>query len=477
MTISSISNTISSVAPSVDIAYHSLEAYVACPSGATLARGKPYNTTIAYAPKDLSTAMSARAQQTECTYISVNYTMLGDYSSSDNPDFFLSIPSSLTSLDPAWTTCTPALYGAWDPPRTLPTATALTGSANKIRPSPPAAPASRSTPVYAPATPTAAANRPTDATPSVASVPNTPQTSNLPKTSAAEAANSAIKQDSHSTAALRIPSKTIPRMPSGEDGKPDLSDPSKVSSVSGPPLIGAESFVQAPSGGAEVPGSVAQISGQDLSIASSAVIMSGSTFILPPPSAPTLTLPLINGKPMTRASGGGLVFASSTVARGSQATISGHDISLGLSDAVIDGSKHALPMGTAENTQLSPVTLANGIVATPDGDPNKLKIGNQIISVNEPAITISGTAVSLGPSGLYIGSSVLTLTAATNNSNSELRSPTVSAFQSGPSPAGTGSNDSNAVVFTGGIPRSPHLYSISVVTLIVATFAMIALAS
>lgn len=437
------SKTTSSVAPSVYIAYQNLLAYVSCPSGATLARGKAYNTTVAYAPEDLSTAMSARAQQTECTYITVNYTMLGDYSSSGNPDFFLSIPSSLTSLDPAWSTCTPALYGAWDPPTTLRPATALTDPADEITPSPPATPAGRSTPVYAPATTTAAADGPTDATPSMASVPGASHVSNVPKTNAAE---------------------------------PDPSNPLVVHSSEG-------LFVQAPSGGADMAatsyttGSVAHISGHDPPIEPSAVIMSGSTHILLPPSAPTSTLPLINGEPMARAPDGGLVFAGSTVAPGSQATISGHTVSVGLSDAVIDGSRYALPTQTAEKEQLFPVTLANGIVASPNGIPNEVKIGDELVSINEPAITISGAAVSLGPSVSYISSLVLPLTAATNSSSIGLGDLIISALENGQSLARNGSNDSNAVVFTGGTLRSPQFHSIRVLALIATIVATVNLAS
>lgn len=454
---------------------------MSCPSGTTLAQGKSYNTTVAYAPNDLSTAMSARPQKTECTYISINYTMLGHFSASENPDFFLSIPSSLTSLDPAWTTCTPALYGAWDPPKTLPTATVLTDPAKRITPSRPTTTTGRSTPVFAPATTTAVVDSPVNATPSIASVPRFPRTSSVPKTSAAELTDPAINQDSHSTAALERPSNTIPSMPSGEAGKPDISNASKVSSASEPPSTGAESLVQGPSGSAEIetesyrPGSVAHMSEQGMSISSSAVIMSGSNFILPSPLAPTPTLPFIYSKPMTSAPDGGLVFASSTITLGLQATISGHTITLDLSDAVIDGSKYAHPMRPPENTQLSPLTLGNGTVASLDSDPNKLKIGSQIISVNGPAINISGTTVSPGASGLYIGSSVLPLTATIDNSSAGLGKLITSPFQSEPSPTGNSGNGSNAVISTGGLPSSPNCYSISVLAFMMAIIAMIAL--
>ncbi len=414
---------------------------MSCPSGATVARGKAYNTTVAYAPEDLSTAISARAQQTECTYITVNYTMLGEYSSSSNPDFFLSIPSTLTSLDPAWRTCTPALYGAWDPPTTLRHATALTDPADKITPSPPAAPAGRSTRVYAPATTTAADDSPTKETPSVASVPGAPQVPNLSKITAAEPADPAITQKSYRTVDLGSPSKQIHNMPSDEDGKPDPSDPSTIT----PSIPFDKDGNPDPSDD--------------------------------PPSTPTLSLPFINGKPMAKAPDGGLIFASSTIVPGSQATISGHIISVGLSDAVIDGTKYAFSTSTAEKAQLLSVTPAHGTVVSPDGNSDNVKIGNKIVSVNKPAIIIPGAAVPLALSELYLGSLALPLTAATNSSSAGLGDLTISAFQSGQSPAGNGSNDSNAIVFTGGALRSPHFHLISVLALTTAIIAMLDLAS
>ena len=461
MTSPSLSNTASSVVPSVYIAYQNLIAYVSCPSGATVARGKAYNTTVAYAPEDLSTAMSARAQQTECTYITVNYTMLGDYSSSGNPDFFLSIPSTLTSLDPAWSTCTPALYGAWDPPTTLRPATALTGPADKITPSRPAAPAGRSTRVYAPATTTAADDSPTNEAPSVASVPGAPQIPNLPKTSAAKPADPAITQKSYTTADLGSPSNNIHNMPSNKDGKPDPSDPSNITT-------------SIPSGKDGKPG-LSDPSNITPSIPS---VKDGKPDPSDdPPSTPTPSLPFFNGKPMAKAPDGGLLFASSTVAPGSQATISGHVISVGLSNAVVDGIKYALPTHTAEKAQLFSVTPAHGLVLSPDGNPNEVKIGDKIVSVNEPAILISGAAVSLSPSELYFGSLALPLTAATDSSSARLGDLIISAFQSGQSPAGNRNTDSNAIVFTSGTLRSPHFHSISVLALTTAIVAMVDLAS
>ena len=427
--------------------------------------------------------------------------MLGDYSSSDNPDFFLSIPSSLTLLDPAWSTCTPALYGAWDPPITLHHATALTGPADQPTPSPPAAPVGRSTPVYAPATTTTAINSPPTATPSVVSEPGTSRTPEYAKTNTAEPFDPAIVQNNHKSTALSSLSNKIHSAPYVPDKNPDISDSSNIAldvtpseerkpdfgdrsrffSVSGPPLTSEESLVQVPSGGVEIgagtdtTASVANRVGQDLSIESSAIIRGGSKYISLLPSTPSANLPLINGNSITRVPDGALVFASSTAVPENQATIFSHTVSVGSSDAVIHDSRYTV--FTPEKAQISRYTLNNGTVAPPDGNPNEVKIGDENISVDEPATTTSGAVVSQPPSDMHIGSLMLPFPAGTNSRKTGLGSLDVNASQGGQSHAGTGSVGLNAVVFTGGALRSSHFDSIGISAFIMATLVMVGLAS
>ena len=115
-----------STSPSVYIAYNGLEAFISCTSYGNVPRGKAYNTTIAYAPAYLSTSISARAEQA-CAFTEIIYTELANYPYSDGSSLILSLPSELSSVDPAWSTCVPNSYGAFDPPSTLHQATALTG--------------------------------------------------------------------------------------------------------------------------------------------------------------------------------------------------------------------------------------------------------------------------------------------------------------------------------------------------------------
>ena len=378
MTSPTISNNNQSVTPSVYVAYHNLVAYVSCPSGAPLARGRSYNTTVAYAPEELSTALSARSQETECTYATVNYTMLGDYSSSGDPNFFLSIPSSLTTQDPAWSTCTPVLYGAWDPPSTLSTATALTSSAQETVQLQFATPVGRPTPAYAPATTVTAAGDPANSNSWDQPIPGAPRMSSLSRTDAEEA--------------------------------PETS------------LIGMSSLILASSRG------------------------------------PTMVaLPLLAGESITWDPNDGLLFADSTIAFGGQATISGHAISLGTSDAVIDSSTYALSAHTAEDENLPLVTLPDGTVASYMNGPDEVKIGSRTVIVQGSAITISGTAISLGNSGLYIDSSFLTLTYSTKNLNASLDGPPVSQSYKESNSVSSGNSSSSEEVFTSGSQRSMGL--------------------
>ena len=134
-----------------------MQAFISCPTPGFIARGESYNTTIAYAPEDLSASISARAHQT-CAFSEINYTKLANYPFWNATDFILSLPGDLSSVDPAWSTCAPASYGAFDPPSTQPKATALTDPAAKSPSSSTTpAPGSYVGPAYGPATTTSVA--------------------------------------------------------------------------------------------------------------------------------------------------------------------------------------------------------------------------------------------------------------------------------------------------------------------------------
>ena len=408
-----------------------------CSSGGAIARGGAYNTTVAYAPKDLSTAISARPQQTECQYISLNYTMLGDYSSSANPDFFLSIPSTLTTLDPAWRTCTPVLYGAFDPPRTLDPATALTGPSD-VKSSTSAAPGARVNPASTPATATATVDSRENTSPHTTSTPHDNQAT---KTLETDTADPTTRQRSYMSATAERLSDVIPTVTSDRRETPRISDalstPTSAEGSYGANMLqssaitnhggslgqtkqsdgsdlpnlaslldpsGGKSLVQDPAFGTEIginsytQGSVAQKCAQ-----SQTILADESSHAFPPTLAPSL--PVINGQTLQKVPNGGLVLASSMISSGSQITVSAHTISVGQTNAVIDGNEYAFPARETRDPQLSPITSMSVTVISAGGNASELEVVYQVLSKDEPVIIMSGTSVSLGIPEPYNGSS------------------------------------------------------------------------
>ncbi len=270
------------------------------------------------------------------------------------------------------------------------------------------------------------------------------------------------------------------------DGSTYALAPSAGAIVQAPPaspspsplLVAGQSAVKATNGGLIVgsstiaPGSEANVAGHTISVGSSQAVVDGSTYALPSSNGAVLQVlptppPVLDaGQSIVRASNGGVVIGSSTIAPGQHATVAGHTISVGSSVAAVDGTTYALPTSPGAVLQQAPnlaqnlaassvVTLANGavisaggspatvdgtVVAIPSGDsglvvngkamplptaaPNSIftvagqtftvapagfSLAGQFVSPGGLAITLSGTVVSLGPSGLQIGTSTMLL--------------------------------------------------------------------
>ena len=163
--ISLISDSTHSVSPSIYVAYRDLRASYVCPSfSGFITRGRAYNTTIAYKPGVLSTSLCTDTQfDFNNGYSGLNLTQMQHTTSyngtctildvlqehtTNGP--YLGLPQDLNLLDPEWTTCSAALWGAFDPPIALQPATALIQPPSKPTP----APGSPIAPPHAPATPT-----------------------------------------------------------------------------------------------------------------------------------------------------------------------------------------------------------------------------------------------------------------------------------------------------------------------------------
>lgn len=246
-------------------------------------------------------------------------------------------------------------------------------------------------------------------------------------------------------------------------------------SVPAPPLqpLTGGSTMQRASNGAVIIGSStlpldsqATIAGHVISVGTANVVIDGTTNALPN-SAPTASQVLLNSQTIQRASNGGLVIGSLTLAPGTQTKIAGHVISVGPNNAVLDSSTYALPPvagatlvsspeasaqrnaitlpnGSILSAGGSPVTISGQIISVPSNDQGAVidgstmlfasptaqsvfTVGGQIftassssfvvggatVSLDGAPITIAGTVVSLGPSGLQIGSMTEQLANAT----------------------------------------------------------------
>ena len=192
------------VSPSVYVAYRDLQAYAVCPSfGGSYARGKSYNTTIAYRPEELSTSIcttnSAGSMEPAAygQFAAINYTEYqystsawsvcakkieaGSGGSRSIQGPFYSVPRDVSLVDPAWHSCSAVFNGIYDPPHVLSKAPDMVTGVGPSPASPTAAPAHQPAQNMVPPTPTPAPQTPppSDPPPSDPSV-NTPAASNPP---------------------------------------------------------------------------------------------------------------------------------------------------------------------------------------------------------------------------------------------------------------------------------------------------------
>lgn len=274
--------------------------------------------------------------------------------------------------------------------------------------------------------------------------------------------------------------------------------------TSAPVLIGGQSIVKATNGGVVIgtstysPGSQAQVSGKKVSVGVDSVVVGGTSYAIPTPS--TADTILVGKSPISRGPDGVVIVGSTTVGLGSQGSINGHVVSVGASTIVLDGTSYALPSSAGailHSQQNSPVTLMNGTVLTPGGNvatvsgttyaipsddsglvvngqtvpfptvtslqsvftvadqtftaaPTGFVIGGQSVALDGTAATVDGTVVSLGPSGLQVGSKTIPLTSA-QNTQSGLGGLIMSGFGSGVQPGQTAGskNGSSVLTFTG----------------------------
>ena len=390
--------------------------------------GQIYNTTIAYAPEDLSTSQESEYYAGTRFYTAINYTLLqyptivtsyGPFQGF-TPQLYFSLPAELSLADPAWNGCLPNEYGAFDPPRTLGSASALVSQGFGAQPSPVAAPGPAITPAHAPATPTPETNGPGPDAPQIAQPglgsaepelgSNSNQTPTLldPDSPDPNIANPPLQTPDHRESAGSPTNSVIgtaaPTSPFPQDGSGEFNAQGAPSDP--------EATTMGSSGG-EYPGGP---KGNDPNVGQGSGPESNSDL---PPADPGRPLPSAGNNQAQTDEAGSLVIGSNhggtsaglTVPVGSKTTIAGHVISAFASSGAVYGSINALPLSGGAGLQPSdppsdPLLIAGESIVRASG--GGIIIGSATI---EPGslVTMSGYTVSAGRSDVLIDGSTYTL--------------------------------------------------------------------
>lgn len=206
-----------------------------------------------------------------------------------------------------------------------------------------------------------------------------------------------------------------------------------------PVLVAGQSIAKAANGGVVIassiymPGIIAQISGTPISVGTDNVVVSSKVYALPsapapapnaaqnaaqtPAPAPYPTPVLVGSQSIMKATGGGVVIGSSTIAPGAQATIQGHVVTAGMNNVILDGNSYALPSTAGETLQQqapaqpqqqrqTPAQVGGQSIARASN--GGLVIGTLTLALGAQA-TVSGTVVSAGAINVALGSSTYAL--------------------------------------------------------------------
>lgn len=449
--------------------YQGLNAHYDCGYFSSFTIGAVYDTTIAYASDALSTYvgplwMAAQTGPEPASYFQpLNYTEFEEYTADPANQGYsknLKIPSELTAVDPAWSTCTPGMYGSWDPPR------ALTAARNMVAPTPAqlnndpsstAAPAAGIDPTHVPATSTPPPQDPTSA-PSQAD----PPTASVDPGSESKATQLAENNDpawsagqtDNAAAGGNAGDNLAPVSTGGQDSDPatkqyinpqntPLSQSSPEASYN-PPAVGDSSG----SSTIEVGASKLNVNPQDsqttVGISPGAIksVLAVNSVVLAPPTTltiggstiekgpngggviggyegkissvpfsvgpdsivigtnthelPTSTPILVGGQSMVKAANGGVVIGTSTYPPGSQAQISDTALSVGVESVVVGGTTFAMPTPVAADTAFID---SQSISRAPDG--GAILQGGSTIGLGVQT-SINGHAISIGASTVVV---------------------------------------------------------------------------
>lgn len=396
------------------MAYHGLKAYYDCGYFSSFSTGAVYDTTIAYPSDALSTYVGPLWMQAQTgpepasLFQAINYTEFQEYEANTaNAGYSknLKIPSDLASIDPVWNTCTPGMYGSWDPPRVLtaaPNMVAPTPVQPDIDPSATAAPAAGIAPTHVPAAPTPPPTHSTTGPePPSASVDPGSKSKDTQPSGSNDPAWSVGTTDSVSMGGkigekpTLVSNQVQGSDPANQQGSPQNSLPNH-SSIGAP----KDSPAASGSGGGNdnIGAEASNLNGDPQDSQKSPISPLGSTvspFSFNPVVLASPTPLIVGGSTIEKASNGGAVIGKSTYTAGYEGQIFSIPISVGVDNIILGTTTHALPTSaTVFIGGESIVKAANGGVV----------IGTSTYTPGSQA-QISGQALSVGIESLVVGSS------------------------------------------------------------------------
>lgn len=457
-------NGMTFVSPSVYVAYRSLGAAENCPAFGPkyFGQGTPTNTTIGYPPDALSTSMCDGPPAGFQLYTAINYTelqyptgaqtqgtcewRLGSSGTPRGP--YLSIPTDINQVDPAWSSCSGAFEGSFDPPSALRKASAMVAPTPAPLNGPSATPGPSITPVNAPPTATPAPVDPGNSGQQSAPAPPQPAKSSTPNTDPENADpgnsdpgnsdpgnassgngdpdNSPASANNGNPAAENSPSSessqngapgssgssqnsnpTNPQPANGNsrgdpgNGDPDNESPAQMSalhSILAPSPAAGPQPASGNGGGDPVIGNSASGSSQNSGPANPQPASgNGGTGSTPPPNSV-----VANGNTIIRNPNGGVVVVGLTVMPGSTAQVAGAPLSVGTDHVVVGGSSYALPAATTAGAVLvgsSPIVKASnegvviGSATVPPGV--QTAVAGHVVSVGSLNAVVDGSTYAL----------------------------------------------------------------------------------
>ena len=174
--------------------------------------------------------------------------------------------------------------------------------------------------------------------------------------------------------------------------------PAGASGESAPPALSRASDGGLIIGSSTIaPGQVASINNHQVSVGPDHVAIDANTYAFAPPAVATPSTVTIAGLPVQNAANGGAVIGGSTYAPGAQVIQAGHTISVGSNNVRVDGTNQVLP--TPAPAAIPPVMVGGSTVQR--ASDGVVVVGGSTLGVGAQT-SINGHAISIGADNVVV---------------------------------------------------------------------------